>query len=98
MSDARNPVRRQVLAAAVAASSLAVLSSRASEAVDTRNRQGAVMTKLTPYLLFDGNCCQAMEFYRSCLGGELTIMKVMDSLQRIACRRFSRRRPSTPAW
>jgi PhnB protein len=79
MSDARNPVRRQVLTAAVAACSLAVLPGRASEAVDTRNRQGAAMTKLTPYLLFDGNSRQAMEFYRSCLGGELTIMKVMDS-------------------
>jgi len=79
MSDARNPVRRQVLTAAVAACSLAVLPGRASEAVDTRNRQGAAMTKLTPYLLFDGNCRQAMEFYRSCFGGELTIMKVMDS-------------------
>lgn len=37
------------------------------------------MTTLTPYLLFDGNCHQAMEFYRSCFGGELTFMKVKDS-------------------
>jgi len=37
------------------------------------------MTKLTPYLLFDGNCHQAMEFYQSCLGGDLNIMKVKDS-------------------
>jgi PhnB protein len=35
--------------------------------------------KLTPFLLFDGNCAEAMAFYRSCLGGELTIMKVGDS-------------------
>ncbi len=34
---------------------------------------------LTPYLLFDGTCAQAMEFYKSCFGGELTIMKVKDS-------------------
>ena len=37
------------------------------------------MTSLAPYLLFDGNCHQAMEFYRTCFGGELTAMKVKDS-------------------
>ncbi len=37
------------------------------------------MTNLTPYLFFDGNCQQAMEFYQSCLGGELTALKVKDS-------------------
>lgn len=37
------------------------------------------MTKLTPYLLFDGNCREAMEFYHSCLGGQLTLTPVKDS-------------------
>lgn len=37
------------------------------------------MTTLTPYLLFDGNCREAMEFYQGCLGGELTAMAVKDS-------------------
>ena len=37
------------------------------------------MTTLTPYLLFDGNCRQAMEFYRSCLGGELILTIVKDT-------------------
>ena len=37
------------------------------------------MTTLTPYLLFDGNCHEAMEFYQSCFGGELTATKVKDS-------------------
>ena len=37
------------------------------------------MTSLTPYLLFDGNCHQAMEFYKSCFGGELSSVKVKDS-------------------
>ena len=37
------------------------------------------MTTLTPYLLFDGNCRQAMEFYRSCLGGELILTVVKDT-------------------
>ena len=37
------------------------------------------MPTLTPYLLFDGNCFQAMEFYKTCLGGELTVTKVKES-------------------
>ena len=37
------------------------------------------MTTLTPYLFFDGSCHQAMEFYKSCFGGELTAVKVKDS-------------------
>jgi PhnB protein len=37
------------------------------------------MINLTPFLLFDGNCAEAMAFYQSCLGGELTIMKVADT-------------------
>lgn len=37
------------------------------------------MTSLTPYLLFDGNCKQAMEFYKSCFGGELAAIAVKDS-------------------
>src|SRR5215469_9071167 len=35
--------------------------------------------KLTPYLLFDGNCAEAMKFYQACLGGALTITTVGDS-------------------
>ncbi len=37
------------------------------------------MTKLTPYLLFDGNCGEAMEFYHQCLGGQLSLTQVKDS-------------------
>lgn len=37
------------------------------------------MTTLTPYLLFDGSCHDAIQFYQSCLGGELTVTKVKDS-------------------
>lgn len=37
------------------------------------------MTILAPYLLFDGTCENAMAFYQSCLGGDLTITKVGDS-------------------
>jgi len=31
------------------------------------------MRNLTPFLLFDGDCAQAMTSYRSCLGGELEL-------------------------
>jgi PhnB protein len=42
-------------------------------------RKETEMTTLSSYLLFDGNCRQAMEFYRSCLGGELTLTRVKDT-------------------
>ena len=38
-----------------------------------------ITMKLTPYLLFDGNCAEAMTFYKACLGGELTITTLRDS-------------------
>jgi PhnB protein len=37
------------------------------------------MMNLTPFLLFDGNCAEAMAFYQSCLGGDLAITKVADT-------------------
>src|SRR6185503_12637873 len=37
------------------------------------------MINLTPFLLFDGNCAEAMTFYQSCLGGELTLTKISDT-------------------
>jgi PhnB protein len=35
--------------------------------------------KASPFLLFDGNCAEAMTFYKSCLGGELTLTKLGDT-------------------
>ncbi len=37
------------------------------------------MLNLTPFLLFDGNCAEAMKFYHSCFGGELTLTKVNET-------------------
>lgn len=34
------------------------------------------MLKAIPFLLFDGNCAEAMTFYHDCLGGQLTITKL----------------------
>ena len=36
------------------------------------------MAQLNPYLNFPGNCRQAMNFYRDCLGGELFIQTVSE--------------------
>jgi PhnB protein len=37
------------------------------------------MLRSTPFLLFDGNCAEAMTFYHACLGGELTLTKLGDT-------------------
>lgn len=37
------------------------------------------MLNLTPFLLFDGNCAEAMTFYKDCLGGELGLTKVKET-------------------
>ena len=37
------------------------------------------MLRATPFLLFDGNCDEAMAFYHTCLGGELTLTKLGDT-------------------
>lgn len=37
------------------------------------------MLRSTPFLLFDGNCAEAMTFYHRCLGGELTLTKLGDT-------------------
>lgn len=37
------------------------------------------MLRCEPFLLFDGNCAEAMTFYHSCLGGELTLTRLGDT-------------------
>ena len=37
------------------------------------------MLQSTPFLLFDGDCAEAMTFYHECLGGELTLLKLADT-------------------
>lgn len=37
------------------------------------------MLKVAPFLLFDGNCAEAMTFYHQALGGELTLTKLGDT-------------------
>jgi PhnB protein len=37
------------------------------------------MTQINSYLTFSGNCREAMNFYKDCLGGELTLQTIGDS-------------------
>lgn len=37
------------------------------------------MLQTTPFLLFDGDCAEAMSFYHQCLGGELSLTKLRDT-------------------
>src|SRR5215831_138902 len=37
------------------------------------------MTQINSYLTFNGNCREAMNFYRECLGGELVMQTVGES-------------------
>ena len=37
------------------------------------------MLHAIPFLLFDGNCAEAMTFYHDCLGGELTLSKLGET-------------------
>jgi len=38
-----------------------------------------MVKEFTTYLTFDGNCRQAMEFYKRCLGGELYLMPLSEA-------------------
>lgn len=37
------------------------------------------MLRCTPFLLFDGNCLEAMTFYHECLGGELSLSRLSET-------------------
>ncbi len=37
------------------------------------------MKELTNYLVFDGNCREAMTFYEKCLGGDLNMFRFADA-------------------
>jgi PhnB protein len=37
------------------------------------------MLQTTPFILFNGNCAEAMTFYQGCLGGDLTLIKLGET-------------------
>ncbi|MGH7533824.1 MAG: VOC family protein [Gemmatimonadales bacterium] len=41
--------------------------------------EGDTMLRCVPFLLFDGNCAEAMTFYHRCLGGNLILTKLADT-------------------
>ena len=71
--------RRCFVGSALSAAAWAVLLGRSMADAKMQKIGEDEMTSLTPYLLFEGKCQQAMEFYKSCFGGELTATKVKDS-------------------
>jgi PhnB protein len=71
--------RRQFVASVAAVATVTAFPTRAQAGGPAPTNRGENMTKLTPYLLFDGKCREAMEFYRSCLGGKLMLTAVKDS-------------------
>ena len=71
--------RRGWIASGLSIATLAALPGRLLANANLQKIKGDAMTALTPYLLFDGRCREAMEFYQSCFAGELTLTKVKDS-------------------
>ena len=71
--------RRQFVTTAVSTAALAAVPVGSIAEANTQKEKGDAMTTLTTYLLFDGTCRQAMEFYQSCFGGELALTKIKDS-------------------
>jgi PhnB protein len=43
------------------------------------------MTQINAYLTFNGNCREAMNFYKECLGGELTLQTVEGTPMEAKC-------------
>jgi PhnB protein len=41
------------------------------------------MLKTTLFLLFDGNCDEAMTFYHKCLGGKLSLTRLVDTPMKV---------------
>lgn len=69
-----NPLSRRHFIASAASLATFPLAT-----VRSQTPKGTPMTTLTPYLLFDGSCLEAMEFYHSIFGGKLSILKVSES-------------------
>ena len=79
MSEANQSSRCQFIGSALSTTACAALATHSIADAQMQAMKGDEMTTLTPYLLLDGKCQQAMEFYKSCFGGELTLTRVKDS-------------------
>lgn len=43
------------------------------------------MTQINAYITFNGNCREAMDFYKECIGGELSLQTVAGSPMEAQC-------------
>ena len=43
------------------------------------------MTQINAYIGFNGDCRRAMEFYRDCIGGELSVQTIGESTMSEEC-------------
>jgi PhnB protein len=71
--------RRRFVVRALSSAAFAASPFRSIANAQAQKIKGSEMTTLTPYLLFEGKCYEAMEFYKTCFDGELTVLKVKDS-------------------
>jgi PhnB protein len=72
--------RRRLLASGLSLAAVAALPARFLAGSNMqKHTEGEEMPTLTTYLLFDCRCEPAMQFYKSCFGGDLQMMKVKDS-------------------
>lgn len=79
MIETNEITRRRFVASAASAAALGGLAVTSNAETTKQDVKTEERMKLTPYLLFNGNCREAMEFYKLCLGGELDLTKVKDS-------------------
>ena len=71
--------RRRFVALATPVAILATSATFSKACAAMPAAKGEEIMTLTPYLLFDGTCHDAMQFYQSVFGGDLTSTKVKDS-------------------
>jgi PhnB protein len=71
---------KNILSAAIGAWCLLFITlSTPCQSQEKQSKNQNQMMSLSTYLLFDGNCKEAMEFYKSVFGGELALTTVGQS-------------------
>lgn len=71
--------RRHLIASGFSTATLAAVPWSLPAGAPMQKNKGDEMNSFMPYLLFDGKCQHAMEFYKACFGGDLSVTKVQDS-------------------
>lgn len=50
------------------------MATQSNTAVQAKIEEGGVLDVVIPHVSFDGNCRQALEFYKKSIGGEITML------------------------